>query len=75
MARDGTKALTQDLVQREADHQRWADDGGRSLDTHTDAPKTDPLILMPVRLVYHSKARRFPRALLFASVAITSPAG
>ena len=67
MARDGPKPLTQDLTQREADHQRWADDGGRSPDAQPVTPKTDLPFTMPVRLVYHRKTRRFPRALLFAS--------
>ena len=67
MARNGTKALTQDLVERESAHQRWADDGGHSPDSQPDVPKTDLPIVMPVRLVYHRKDRRFPRALLFAS--------
>jgi hypothetical protein len=74
MARAGTKALTQDLAQREAGYQRWADDGGRSPDTQPDTPKTDLPVTMPVRLVYHRKDRRFPRALLFASTATPNPA-
>ena len=78
MARDGMKALTQDLAQREADHQRWADDGGRSPDAQPDAqpdaPKADLPVTMPVRLAYFCKDRRFPRALLFASTAAPNPA-
>jgi hypothetical protein len=73
MARDGRKALTQDLAQRETDHQRWADDGGRSPDAQPNTPKTDLPVTMPVRLVYHRRDRRFPRALLFASTATPSP--
>ena len=74
MARDGTKAMTQDIAQREADHQRWADDGGRSPDAQPDTPKTDRPVTMPVRLVYHRRDRRFPRALLFASTATPNTA-
>jgi hypothetical protein len=74
MARDGTKALTQDLAQREVAHQRWADDGGRSPDTQPDIPKTDTPVMMPVRLVYHRRDRRFPRALLFAPTGTPNPA-
>ena len=74
MARDGTKALTQDLAPRETDHQRWADDGGRSPDAQPDTPKTAPPVLLPIRLVYHRKDRRFPRALLFASTGTPTPA-
>lgn len=68
MARDGTTTLTQDLAEREADHQRWADDGG-SPGAPPDAPKAGRPVTMPVRLVYYCKDRRFPRALLFASTA------
>ena len=74
MARDGPKPLTQDLAQRETDHQRWADDGGRSPDAQPAAPKTAPPLSMPVRLVYHRRDRRFPRALLFASTAAPNSA-
>lgn len=74
MARDGTKALTQDLAQREDDHQRWAAVVGRSSETQPDTPKTDSLVRMPVCLVYHRKDRRFPRALLFASAVTPNPA-
>lgn len=57
--RDGPATRVEDRAQREADHQRWADDGGHIPDSQLDTPTPAPLML-PVRLVYLRSTERHP---------------
>src|SRR5438045_2465743 len=67
MRRNGPRIRAAEaLAQREADHQRWADDGGASPDTpepggRTRGPVTDDRPRLPVLLVYHRPARESRR--------------
>jgi hypothetical protein len=70
MTRGGPTTLTQDLAQRETDHQRWADDGGRAPDTQHAAP----VPAMPVRQVYRRSAGSEPFALSSAPPCTSIPA-
>jgi hypothetical protein len=58
---DATPTAAETLAQREADHQRWADDGGRSPDA--DRPRARAVVPapvsgagLPVRVVYRRPA-------------------
>jgi hypothetical protein len=56
MTRDRPKPLRQDLTQGETDHQRWADDGGRTPEPQPDPPLPLSPVALPVRLVYRRSA-------------------
>lgn len=67
MRRNGSTARAAEaLAQREADHQRWADDGASPDTPESDGlargPVTDDRTGMPVRLVYRRPARNSRRA-------------
>lgn len=51
MMHDRPATRAEDHVQREADYQRWADDGGRIPNSQLDISATAPITL-PMRLIY-----------------------
>ncbi|MBN9120955.1 MAG: hypothetical protein J0I06_17680 [Planctomycetes bacterium] len=56
-----------DRAQREADHQRWADDGGRSPELLPESTRSRPTE-MPTRAVYRRTAGRGPSVVPFVPV-------